>query len=125
MSRGRGKVQRWVIDQLSPGGPRLQPVQVLAASYAKDAGLPVTPHLRSSFRRAVDALAREGAVRLWDVPLPTRFINEDRGDGWGKIRHLNVRLMLCASRPDVEEITDDDLTAARLGLWMHEAVLLP
>ena len=120
MSRGHGRIQNFILEQLNgkrEGGPfiprRLDeppdrqegwPVSVLAGLYAfsldEDSA---TPHLRASFRRAAHRLAEQGLVNIGTLRLPTRRFEDGVlgsarevlvvwpvGVEWTHERHMNT-----------------------------------
>jgi hypothetical protein len=102
MSRGPGRIQEHIIDTLtrfteSSDWPNCVPVTFLAFDYAMKKKIPQTAHLHGSFRRAAQALARNGTVTTWRANLPTRW------DAPG----LAPRPMLCLTLDGTEPGPDD------------------
>jgi len=101
MSRGHGKVERYILDQVTRR-QELIPTAVLAHLYDKDNA---TPHLRSSFRRAATKLVEAGEVKGWELQCPTRsFLDGTLG---------SYRWTFCVAPADME-ITGDDEHGARV-----------
>ena len=80
---------------------QLLPLWVLAGVYARQAGVPDTTHLRSSFRRAATRLADDGLVQLSEVWAPTR-LHPDSTYG-------EYRWHLCVAHLGLD-LTDDRVT---------------
>ncbi len=113
MSRGPGTVQRFItehLDRIARSGDRdeelLVPVAVLTEFYAREHEMAVTPHLRSSFRRAAVRLAEAHIVQMTDVLAPTRKF---AGDEFGSLRWL-----ACVYPAD-RDLTDEMVESAQLA----------
>jgi hypothetical protein len=98
MSRGLGQTQRFVMTLVEEHPDWVIPAPLVAELYAVKTGVPLTAHLRSSIRRAIDKLAQAGLVsaREMEVAIP---ITTDR---WGKRRSQVERHTLCVTRGGVE-----------------------
>lgn len=72
MSRGHGKLQRFILDGVLAQPDRVFRAQDIAALYAAEHGDDSTPHLRASVRRAIRRLCAEGLVEAGQGVLPTR-----------------------------------------------------
>ena len=111
MSRGPGRIQRFILDTLhqqvterralSVGG-RLWPVPALAAHYARTTNRPDTPHLRSAFRRAANQLGQAGTVKGYDLTLSTRTLSNLGGSSRRRV------LCIALSDTDVDQRDVDD-----------------
>jgi hypothetical protein len=103
MSRGHGEVERYILEMVGRY-QKLIPTVVIAEYYA--AGVEVTPHLRSSVRRAANRLAQSGEVIGWEVRAPTRRYLDGRG--WAMGAH---RWVFCVGPPGLEVTTEDEQDA--------------
>jgi predicted kinase len=117
MSKGPGKIQRFILDTLNeaPEDPgvldtsnRLWPVPALAGLYATRTGVADTPHLRAAFRRAARTLADRGRVDAGYVVIPTR-----REGMW---RTTSAREVLCVWQPGTKPTHRDAEDAGILFL---------
>lgn len=124
MSRGPGRIQRFIIDTLERtavesefGDPlRLWPVPALAEIYGwqhMDAYIATnsaasSPSIRYALNRAATKLFASGAVTTWDVVMNTQL----GADGPEDVRAR--RRVLCAALPDTENLTRADVRVAEL-----------
>jgi hypothetical protein len=93
MSRGHGQAQRAILEAVERDG-EVFAVRVIAKHWAMQQGVPYTPTVAASFRRAAGRLVEEGALRAWDLVLPT-FL-----DASGRAR--GQRLVFCIGPPALE-----------------------
>jgi hypothetical protein len=120
MSRGPGRVQRFILDTLAESGvdgieSRVWPVPAIAHLFAVKNGVPDTPHVRSAFRRAAAALVRTGSVYACEIPLATRTDRHMNG--------MSRRLVQCVALPGPTEVTRGDVDDAEMRMRLSEAQL--
>jgi hypothetical protein len=94
MSRGPGSAQRFVLDQVAKRPNELIALPVLAYLYASERGVEVTPHLRSSLRRAIARLYAEDEIVASELWVPTAI---DQDGQW-----INNRWAVAVGHPDLE-----------------------
>jgi hypothetical protein len=100
MSRGPGSIQTYTITRVAKR-QGMVPVVVLAQLYARKYGVPFTPHLRSSFRRAANRLVADGTLVGGRVRCPTRKYEDNKPAAW--------RWVLCVAPPG--DHSEDELVA--------------
>jgi hypothetical protein len=109
MSRGRGTIERYILDHLQRRRGELLPVPILAQMYrSKHNG-----GSASSFRRAAARLLAEGEIDAYDVLVPTR--RDERG------KPTSGRWVTCIALADTD-LGDDPYLAPRLAM---EAMYVP
>lgn len=104
MSRGHGKIERYIIETVN----RRQELTALIVMAKQYAGERPTPHLRSSFRRAAAKLVDSGEIVGWEIFAPTREYANGEFGSW--------RWVLCVGPAGMEEVSEKDEEAARLGM---------
>lgn len=112
MSRGHGQTQRAILQAVGSDG-EVFAVRVIAKAWAGQQGMPYTPTLAASFRRGANRLIEEGALRGWDLTLPT-FL-----DASGRPR--GQRPVFCVGPPDLDEVTGKAAARAASGYLLASA----
>jgi hypothetical protein len=103
MSRGHGQAQRAILEAVERDG-EVFAVRAIAKSWARQQGKSYTPTVAASFRRAAGRLVEEGALRAWDLTLPT-FL-----DASGRPR--GQRVVFCVGPPDLDVDAEAAASAA-------------